>query len=95
MVTVELLNVLDASRSRSTTYEVMDEQVLESLHDLPEWNLMRELSPAYHVIKIEAQGNGRKITCRDLRIRNFNSRYGDLEVDVDADGRRTAMLFHV
>lgn len=94
-ITVELLNVLDATRSRPSRYEVLDEQAGRVLHDLPEWHLMRELSPAYHVIKIEPFGDGRRISCRDLRIRNFNSRYGDLEVDVDADGRRTQAVFHV
>lgn len=94
-ITVALLNVRSATPSRVTRYEVMDEQVQAALADLPEWQLMRGLSPAYHVIKIEVENQGSRLLCRDLRIRNFNSRYGDLEVNLDADGKRTHVQFHV
>jgi len=95
VITVELLNVWNRSRHRVAEHPVLDDQAEPLLRDLPEWRLMRELSPAYHVIQMEPAGTGRIIGCRDLRIRNFGSRYGDLEIEVAADGTLSKTTFHV
>ena len=55
-VVVELLNVRDRSRQRLAQHSVLDHQAESLLQDLPEWHLMRDLSPAYHVIQMAPQG---------------------------------------
>ena len=56
---------------------------------------MRGLSPAYHVTRVEADPGGTRLTCRDLRTRNFNTRFGEIELTLDAGGSVREMEFHV
>jgi len=64
---------------------------------LPEFRIMRALSPAYHAIHEEPEpdGRGRRILCRDLRTRNFKTTFGDLEATVPPDGEARAKKLHV
>lgn len=87
---------LNAITGRTTTlasHTVFDAD--NALRDLPEFHLMRELSPAYHVVSDITEAAGRRIACRDLRTRNFGSTFGDLEVVLDAAGKVTSTKFHV
>ncbi|WP_404305588.1 metal-dependent hydrolase [Neorhodopirellula lusitana] len=48
-----------------------------------EWTTMRQLSSFFHAVKQEEASDGREVECRDLRIRNFNTRFGTLTVRLD------------
>lgn len=56
---------------------------------------MRALSPAYDVIEREQHGDVTRLVCRDLRIRNFATRFGMLEVDLDPQLDVQRLAFHV
>ena len=75
--------------------QIQDDACTSVCAAVPEWALMRALSPAYHVVGVEATAEGRTIHCRDLRTRNFNSRFGDLDIHVGPAGAVTRVLFHV
>jgi hypothetical protein len=52
---------------------------------------MRELSPAYHVVSAD----GTDLVCRDLRTRNFGTRFGELHLRMDGAGGPRVVAFHV
>ena len=65
------------------------------LEQIPEFQRMRTLSPLYHVVEVETRDKGVMLTCRDLRTRNFNTRFGELTVTLDAAGTLQGVSFHV
>jgi membrane-bound metal-dependent hydrolase YbcI (DUF457 family) len=73
---------------------VLDGCYVSSLNGIPEFRLMREISPEYHVVKTFSEGGGTQLLCRDMRVRNFGTRFGDLEVWLDSNGRVTRSYFH-
>ena len=93
--TVEEWNVFTKSGVPRHREQIRDEECAGICRSVPEWALMRALSPAYHVVRIEATPEGRSIHCRDLRTRNFNSRFGDLDISVGPAGGVTSVQFHV
>lgn len=94
-VSVTLLNVFSGAETSVSATTIFDAEENVILTSLPEWRLMRELSPAYHAVSRTPSATGRIISCRDLRIRNFKSTYGDLDVHVDATGAVIKTVFHV
>ncbi len=56
---------------------------------------MRKLSPAYHLVAAEQVPEGTRLTCRDLRTRNFGGRFGTLEITVDIQGNPMEKMLHV
>ena len=48
-----------------------------------------------HVVSAEEAPDGTRLTCRDLRTRNFGTRFGDLELLVPADRMARVVAFHV
>lgn len=74
---------------------IYDEQSLDQLSALPEFQTMRRLSPAYHVVSRESDGSLLKLRCRDLRVRNFGGLFGELEVCFDHNGLLVKKVFHV
>jgi len=89
------LNAITGREKTIATHTILDADYAGTLRALPEFILMRELSPAYHVVSAVAEEAGRRISCRDLRTRNFGSTFGDLEVVLDAGGKVTGIRFHV
>lgn len=89
------LNAIDGIRVQLSQQEVFDERYAGVLTLVPEFNLMRGLSPAYHVVCAERTDAGEAIVCRDLRTRNFKTTFGDLEVLLDANQRIVQTVFHV
>jgi hypothetical protein len=72
-----------------------DEAFARSLEGLPEYRMMRELSPGYRVIDARPVDGGTRVTCRDLRVRNFGGRFGELTAVVEPGGRVAGRTFHV
>ena len=65
----------------------------EAVAALPEVRLMRSLSPFYRVVS--RTEDGRALRMKDLRVRNFGTRFGELEVRVGEDGNPSVETFHV
>ena len=89
------VNAITGLRERLAEQSVLDATHAGLLMDVPEFVLMRELSPAYHVMSVRKTEEGEIITCRDLRTRNFKTTFGDLEVELDANKRVIRTNFHV
>lgn len=73
-----------------TVWPVFDEDV-DAVWTLPEAQVMRSLSPAYHAVAHDAD----RVRCEDLRTRNFDTSFGALDVTLGADGQVVAKVFHV
>jgi membrane-bound metal-dependent hydrolase YbcI (DUF457 family) len=65
------------------------------LAQLPEFKIMQELSPAYHVVDVVNEERGKRILCRDLRTRNFGTSFGDLTVWLGETNQITRIHFYV
>jgi membrane-bound metal-dependent hydrolase YbcI (DUF457 family) len=89
------INALTGNRETLTRQMVLDGDYAELLSNIPGFRLMRELSPAYHVVSAKRTDAGEIIVCRDLRTRNFGTSFGDLEVLLDANRKIVRTTFHV
>lgn len=89
------LNALTGQSTHEDHQALFDDQYEQLLQTIPEFRLMRELSPAYHAVAAEPVDGGQHITCTDLRTRNFGGRFGTLELTVAASGEVTEKVFHV
>jgi membrane-bound metal-dependent hydrolase YbcI (DUF457 family) len=90
-----VLNVITGDRKEYSVCDILDGTHASRLAAVPEFALMRELSPAYHVVSACPMPDGERIICRDLRTRNFATTFGDLEVLFDAQKKITRTNFHV
>lgn len=73
-------------------YPIRDAEVADILARVPEVQIMRTLSPAYHALSIERTTDAVLIRCRDLRIRNFTGSFG--ACDITASGSSLRVVFH-
>jgi membrane-bound metal-dependent hydrolase YbcI (DUF457 family) len=94
-VTLFRVDALTGAQAPVAQVPVLDELFAGVLETLPEFTLMREISPEYHVVSASADGPGTRLLCRDLRMRNFGTRFGDLEVWLDASRQIAQRRFHV
>jgi len=87
---------LDLLRGLGTRVEVLthDAAFAELLESLPEFQVMRGLSPAFHAVEVARVSGGARITCKDLRTRNFGGEFGTLEVLLEG-GVVRERIFHV
>jgi hypothetical protein len=90
-----VVNVMTGSRNALQTFEVLDDRYTSLLTKLPEFQLMKSLSPVYHVVQVNHAGPEETIVCRDLRTRNFNTSFGDLEVVIGPNRNVLGVHFHV
>ena len=89
------INVRTGRREGVWRQEILDATHADRLAQVPEFRLMRELSPAYHVVSATKSGEGEVVACRDLRTRNFGTSFGGLEVVFDGGNRVIRTTFHV
>jgi membrane-bound metal-dependent hydrolase YbcI (DUF457 family) len=89
------INALNGARVALAEQEVFDDIYAGLLVRVPEFRVMRELSPAYHVMSARQSDSGTVIVCRDFRTRNFKTTFGDLEVLLDANQNIVQTTFHV
>lgn len=75
--------------------DIHDGAWMDRIRDIPEVRVMRGLSPAYHVVSVTSGSDGTELVCRDLRTRNFNTRFGELNLVLDAAGAPRRVVFHV
>lgn len=74
---------------------ILDEEYQDKLQELEEYRIMRQLSSAYHVVQAETGPEGTLVICRDLRTRNMNTRFGQLDVLFEPTGDTRIVQFHV
>jgi hypothetical protein len=74
---------------------ILDAHYEAVLAGVPEFNTMRRLSPAYHVVEGKASPEGTRLVCRDLRTRNFGTRFGQLDLFIDARSVVRQVVFNV
>lgn len=89
------LNAITGKREMMGVQKVFDATRARWLANVPEFAIMRDLSPAYHVVSTEKTSAGELLVCRDLRTRNFATTFGDLEVLFDANQSVIRTQFHV
>ena len=89
------INAINGGREALAEQEILDAAYGELLKIIPEFTLMRRLSPAYHVVSAKQTDGGTLLLCRDLRTRNFKTTFGDLELLFDAEKRVNWLKFHV
>ena len=89
------INAITGRHETLADQEVLDATYARILTEVPEFILMRELSPAYHVVSSTKTDAGEIVACRDLRTRNFKTTFGDLEVLLDTNKRIIRTTFHV
>ncbi len=89
------VNGITGACSRVGEMPMMDDAFVATLTRLPEFRLMREVSPEYHVVKALSENGGVRLLCRDMRMRNFGTRFGDLEVWLDSKRQVARSRFYV
>lgn len=89
------INALDGAVGNVREHALLDAQFAEALAALPEFAVMRGLSPGFHVLATEKQGANTVVHCRDLRTRNFATRFGSLDVILNPSGAVESLTFHV
>ncbi len=93
------INGLTGALTDDAQVAVLRGTLEQQLAALPEVQVMRGLSPAYHLIdatELDADaGGGTRVRCADLRTRNFGAKFGTLDATVAADGVITDVVFHV
>jgi membrane-bound metal-dependent hydrolase YbcI (DUF457 family) len=89
------INALTGSQRKEEIVPIFDAAHRAALDHVAEFKVMTELSAAYHVVEEEGLECGVKLYCRDLRTRNFKTRFGELELTLDSHGQARELLFHV
>lgn len=90
------LNALTGSLSKTQRWPVYDATHEALLETLEEVQVMRTLTPAYHVVEQKTRDdNTQVLRLRDLRTRNFSTRFGELELIIGPDGILREKRFHV
>lgn len=94
-VTSSKLNVVTNRSKVIARYPVYDEEFADELSRIEEFRAMSALSPAYHVIERSEEGDDIRIRCRDMRILNFDTSFGILDVTFDKNRHPTAITLNV
>jgi len=94
-VTLYRLNALTGSVEARRNLRIFDSHYQDRLEQIPEFRVMRNLSPAYHVIAVEPHAPGTRVTCLDLRIQNLNTRFCELHVLFNQHGSIAKVQFFV
>ena len=94
-VQVFRVDVMTRKQECLETYEILDDRYADILETVPEFRVMNELTPAYHVVSESPQEGRLLISCRDLRTTNFNPKFGQLALVLEADGLIAEKRFHV
>ena len=94
-VVTSKLNALTGRSMEMSRHFIHDDEFIELLSKTPEFRTMSELSPAYHVIDRREADGDIYIRCRDMRIVNFDTSFGMLDVTFNREQQATAVELHV
>lgn len=89
------LNALTGRMDVLATTPIFDSEFRQYLEPLPEFRAMTALSPAYHVVESVHDGEKVFLCCRDMRIINFGTSFGRLDVALGADFKVLKTDLHV
>ena len=89
------LSALDGRLSRERLPKIHDSSYASLLEAIPEYQAMRALSPLYHVVEVREDESDVTLTCRDLRTRNFSTRFGELRVTLGKSGTVERVVLNV
>ena len=89
------ISALDGRLTHESFQKVHDPAYGRLLEAIPEYRAMRALSPLYHVVEVEEGDRNIVITCRDLRTRNFGTRFGELLVTLEKGGNVERVALNV
>lgn len=80
------LNAISGRTSQHDRTSPLDNIVPPAIPETIEWRTMRDLSPFYHAVERSFQEGTETVLCRDMRIRNFHTRFGEFICRVDSGG---------
>ncbi|TWU38699.1 inner membrane protein [Novipirellula aureliae] len=80
------VNAISGQIVQENAVEILDDVIPVAVKDTKEWSAMRELSPYFHAVEQEEGPDVTIVVCRDLRIRNFGTRFGSLTCRIAPDG---------
>jgi membrane-bound metal-dependent hydrolase YbcI (DUF457 family) len=89
------LNALSGQTTALRRYVIYDLEYERFIARLPEFQAMRNLSPAYHVVEAGERENGVVLQCRDLRPRRLSGGFGDLKIWLDEHKKIKRVEFRV
>ena len=89
------VDVLHGCLHEEERVDVLDPRYQDVLEGVPEFATMRRLSPAYHAVERQETSDGTMLICRDLRTRNFRTRFGQLDLLIDSRNAVSQIEFHV
>jgi membrane-bound metal-dependent hydrolase YbcI (DUF457 family) len=95
MARIAKLNALTGRQPQIAAHPIYDSQIRSKLESIPEFQAMSALSPAYHVVEFEPTPETTRIRCRDLRIVNFNTSFGMLDIVLGSDSKPISIQLHV
>lgn len=95
MVETYSINSVSGKKSDVENTEVFSSSYSPILLNLAEFAIMRKLSPMFHVVEVQTSDNGTALKCRDLRTRNFNTKFGELIVKLGNDGHVKELKWNV
>ncbi len=88
-------SVLTGSRTQVEVVEILDRIAPPAITESLEYSIMKSLSPYYHVVQQVSSEGLLAFVCRDMRIRNFNTKFGTLTCQVGPDGQIMAKQWEV
>lgn len=94
-VTSSRLNALTGKSTPLARHTIFDKEFADRLSKLPEYRAMSSLSPAYHVVDRHQELDGIHIRCRDVRIVNFDTTFGNLDVTFGSGPEPVSVHLHV
>lgn len=74
------LNAITGTINGRKNYHIYDSVYKERIAELPQYQIMNELSPCYHIIDAQTDEKATTLTCCDLRTRNFQTTFGNMEI---------------
>lgn len=80
------VNALTGEIDGQAYVDILDADWAGALQNVPEYRVMRSLSPGFHVVEVETGDVATtRLVCRDLRTRNFDTNFGRLRVLLDGE----------
>ena len=89
------LNVITGQIATIAEMTIHDAEFRQYVEPIPEFQAMSTLSPAYHIVESRQDGDRVVLQCRDLRIINFGTSFGRLDVILGPQHQVLSMDLHV
>lgn len=94
-VALKELNAVTGKSRILHEFDILDGEFRQFLNSLAEFQTISSLSPAYHVVNCVRTGDRISLECRDLRIINFATSFGQLDVTFNSQFEVLTSELHV